>query len=48
MLSSDNLVADCEETVLEALTKWMKGGKGGELRGEGLWRQVTLSIGCDV
>ena len=42
LLDDDGLVSESEERVLKGVVRWMKGGGGGVLRGEGLLRKIRF------
>jgi hypothetical protein len=42
LLDDDALVSESEERVLKAAARWMKGGAGGVIRGEGLLRKIRF------
>ena len=42
LLDDDALVSESEERVLQGVVRWMKGGGGGVMRGEGLLRKIRF------
>jgi hypothetical protein len=42
LLDDDALVSESEERVLKGVVRWMKGGDGGVIRGEGLLRKIRF------
>ena len=42
LLDDDELVSESEERVLKSVVRWMKGGGGDTMRGEGLLRKIRL------
>ncbi len=42
LLDDDALVSESEERVLKGVVRWMKGGGGGVIRGEGLLRKIRF------
>jgi hypothetical protein len=42
LLDDDALVSESEERVLKGVVRWMKGGEGGVIRGEGLLRKIRF------
>jgi WD40 repeat protein len=44
LLDDDGLVSESEERVLKGVVRWMKGGGGGVIRGEGLLRKIRFPL----
>jgi hypothetical protein len=42
LLDDDGLISESEERVLKGVVRWMKGGPGGEIRGEDLLRKIRF------
>ena len=42
LLDDDALISESEERVLKGVVRWMKGGGGGVIRGEGLLRKIRF------
>jgi hypothetical protein len=44
LLDDDGLMTESKERVFEATVRWMRGGDGGRLLGEGLLRKVLFPV----
>ncbi len=44
LLDDDALVLESEERVLKGAVRWMKGGGGGVIQGEGLLRKIQVFL----
>ena len=44
LLDDDALESESEERVLQGVVRWMKGGAGGVMRGEGLLRKIRFPL----